>query len=98
MSVRRVSVSIAAEALGGVLITEDHSPDRGWVLQAEVPPDVLIDLTGADRVEVVLSYEGGASRLVSSLDELSVDAQPGRLHIQGHGGLDPWPDEWFPAT
>ena len=91
MSMRRVRLAVDDESLGGVLFTEDNDgSQRNWLLLTTVPPNVVLDLTVGGRVELVLD-DGGDRVVVGFVDELSLDPRDGRLQVQGHHGLDPWP-------
>jgi hypothetical protein len=92
MSMRRVRLALEATTVGGVLFTEDSPEDpRHWLLLATVPPDVVLDLRVGGRVELVLDHDGDESRVVGYVDEVSLDAGEGRIQLQGHHGLEPWP-------
>jgi hypothetical protein len=92
MSMRRVQLALEAGTVGGVLFTEDSlEAPRHWLLLATVPPDVVLDLRVGGRVELLLDHDGGERRVVGTVDEVSVDAAEGRVQLQGHHGLDPWP-------
>ena len=92
MSMRRVKLALDVGTVGGVLFTEDSldSP-RHWLLLATVPPDVVVDLRVGGRVELVLDHDGDESRVVGYVDEVSLEAGEGRVQLQGHHGLEPWP-------
>jgi hypothetical protein len=93
MSMRRVRLALEDESVGGVLFTEDDDESRqNWLLLADVPRRVVVDLTVGGRIELVLDHDDGERRVVGTVDDVSIDERDGRLQIRGHHGLDPWPD------
>jgi hypothetical protein len=93
MSMRRVRLALEDESVGGVLFTEDDDHSRRhWLLLADVPQRVVVDLRVGGRIELVLEHDEGDRRVVGTVDDLSIDEAAGRLQIQGHHGLDPWPE------
>jgi hypothetical protein len=93
MSMRRVRLALADESVGGVLFTEDDDgSQRSWLLLADAPRRVLVDLTVGGRIELVLEHDDGERRVTGTVDDVSIDERDGKLQIRGHHGLDPWPD------
>jgi hypothetical protein len=95
MSMRRVRLALDDESVGAVLFTEDDDASRRhWLLLADLPRRVVLDLRVGGHVELVLDDDddGDERRVVGYVDEVSVDEADGRLQIQGHHGLDPWPE------
>jgi hypothetical protein len=93
MSMRRVRLALEDESVGGVLFTEDDDESRqNWLLLADVPRRVVVDLTVGGRIDLVLDHDDGERRVVGTVDDVSIDERDGRLQIRGHHGLDPWPD------
>jgi hypothetical protein len=93
MSMRRVRLALEEGSVGGVLFTEDDDESRRhWLVLADVTPRVLVDLSVGGRIELVLDHDDGERRIVGTVDDLSLDEAAGRLQIQGHHGLEPWPD------
>jgi len=93
MSMRRVRVAFEDESVGGVLFTmDDDDAHRHWLLLADVPQTVVLDLRVGGRIELVLEHDEGERRVVGTVDDVSVDARDGKLQIRGHHGLDPWPE------
>jgi hypothetical protein len=93
MSMRRVRLALEDESVGGVLFTmDDDEARRHWLLLADVPRRVVLDLRVGGRIELVLDHGEGERRVVGTVDDLSVDEQDGKLQIRGHHGLDPWPE------
>ena len=93
MSMRRVRLALEDESVGGVLFTEDDDDSRRhWLLLADVPQRVVVDLSVGGRIELVLDHDEGERRVVGTVDDLSVDERDGKLQVRGHHGLDPWPE------
>jgi hypothetical protein len=93
MSMRRVRLALEDESVGGVLFTmDDDDAHRHWLLLADVPQRVVLDLRVGGRIELVLDHDEGERRVVGTVDDLSVDERDGKLQVRGHHGLDPWPE------
>jgi hypothetical protein len=93
MSMRRVRLALDDGSVGAVLFTEDDDASRRhWLLLADLPQRVVLDLRVGGHVELVLDHDGDERRVVGYVDEVSVDEADGRLQIQGHHGLEPWPE------